>query len=72
MLTTSPPLSEWDADAESNEMTEASEAGAPSAVDDTLTLMSEQSEPFDDASSLITEKEFQRSAIDSAAKETSD
>ncbi len=59
-----------DADAESDEMTEGSEAGAPSAVDDTLTLMSEQSEPFDDASSLITEKEFQRSAIDSAAPPT--
>jgi len=59
-----------DADAESVEMSEGSETGAPSALDDTLTLMSEPSEPFDDASSLITEKEFQRSAIESAATPT--
>ena len=59
-----------DADAESAQMTEGSETGAPSALDDTLTLMSEPSEPFDDASSLIAEKEFQRSAIESAATPT--
>jgi RNA polymerase primary sigma factor len=59
-----------DADAELDEMTEGSEAGVPSAVDDTRTLMSEPAEPFDDASRLITEKEFQRSAIDSAAPPT--
>ncbi len=59
-----------DAAAESDEMTEGSEAGAPSAVDDTLTLMSEQSEPFDDPSSLITEEVFRHSAIDGAAPPT--
>lgn len=56
-----------DADAELEEMTEGLEAEVPSAPDDTLTLMDEPSEPFDDASTLTTEKEFQHSAVDSAA-----
>jgi len=59
-----------DADLESDETAEESEASVPSVEDDTLTLMSEPSEAFDEASSLITEKEFQRSAIDSATPPT--
>ena len=52
-----------DADVESDETTEESGASVSSVEDDTLTLMSEPSEPFDEASSLIT-------AIDSAAPPT--
>jgi RNA polymerase primary sigma factor len=59
-----------DADVESDETTKESEASLPSVEDDNLTLMTEPSEPFDEASSLITEKEFQRSAIDSVALPT--
>src|SRR5262249_45433937 len=59
-----------DADVDSDETTEESEASAPCVEDDTLTSLSEPSEPLDDASSLFTEKEFQRSAIDSAAPPT--
>jgi len=55
-----------DADAESDEMEEGSEAEVSIAVDDTLTL-SEPPETFDDASSLSTEKQFQHSAIESDA-----
>jgi len=59
-----------DADVESDETTEESEASVPSVENDSLTLMNEPSESFDDGSRLITEKEFQRSAIDTAAPPT--
>src|SRR5262249_4256938 len=47
-----------------------SKASVRSVEDGSLTLTSEPSEAFYDASSLITEKEFQRSAIDGAAPAT--
>ena len=59
-----------DADLESDETTEESKASVRSVEDDSLTLTSAPSEAFYDASSLITEKEFQRSGIDSAAPAT--
>jgi len=59
-----------EADVESDETTKELEAPVPSVEDDPLTLMTEPSEPFDEASTPITEKEFHRSAIDGVALPT--
>ena len=55
-----------DSDAESDEATEVSDATVSSPIDDGLSLIGEPPEPSDDTSSLIADREIQRSAIDNA------
>ncbi|HEX9507571.1 MAG TPA: sigma-70 factor domain-containing protein, partial [Myxococcales bacterium] len=54
-----------DSDAESDEVTEVSDA-VSSPIDDGLSPIGEPPEPSDDTSTLIADREIQRSAIDNA------
>jgi RNA polymerase primary sigma factor len=56
-----------DADAESDDVTEVLEASVSPPIDDGPNSISDPPEPFDDTSTLIAEREIERSSIDSAS-----